>query len=99
MSTTGSLSVRHEPEHDRFVGLLGDEVVTVADYVEQDTSVVMHHTTTAPAHGGNGYAKQVVVAALDHLRDEGKQVVPRCWFVAQVIEEEPQYADLVARRA
>jgi len=70
---TTTLTVRHEPDQHRFVGALGDEVVSLAEYAERDDVVVMHHTETDPAHGGNGYAKQVVVAALDQLRAEGKR--------------------------
>jgi predicted GNAT family acetyltransferase len=91
-----ALTVRHQPEQRRFIGVLDGEIVTVADYRDRDGVMVMHHTHTVPAHGGNGYAKQVVTAALDEFRAQGKQVAPQCWFVAQVIDEEPQYADLVA---
>lgn len=91
-----ALTVRHEPDRRRFVGEVDDEIVTVADYHDRDGVMVMHHTHTEPAHGGNGYAKQVVTAALDEFRAQGHQVAPQCWFVAQVIDEEPRYADLVA---
>jgi predicted GNAT family acetyltransferase len=33
--------------------------------------------------------------ALDHERAAGHRVVPRCWFVAEFIDEYPEYADLV----
>ena len=97
MTSPTTLTVRHEPDRRQFVGEIEGEVVTVADYRDQGEVVVMHHTHTQPAHGGHGYAKQVVTAALDEFRAQGRQVAPRCWFVAQVIDEEPQYADLVAR--
>lgn len=90
------MAIRHEPEQHRFVGELDGDIVTVADYQDRDGVMVMHHTHTQPAHGGNGYAKQVVTAALDEFRAQGHQVAPQCWFVAQVIHEEPRYTDLVA---
>ncbi|OWY60431.1 hypothetical protein B7486_69225 [cyanobacterium TDX16] len=96
--TTGQrgVSVRHEPERTRYVLTVEGRTVSIADYREQGDVLVMHHTETAPAHGGNGYAKVLVTAALDDVRERGLKVVPSCWYVAQVIGEQPEYADLVA---
>src|SRR4051794_19171695 len=91
-----TLTIREDAERHRFVGLVGEEVVSVADFREVGDVVLMPHTETAYAHRGNGYAKQVVVHALDEFRRRGRRVVPQCAFVAEVIAEEPQYADLVA---
>jgi predicted GNAT family acetyltransferase len=33
---------------------------------------------------------------LDDVRARGHTVVPRCWFVAEFIEQNPSYADLLA---
>ena len=96
-SDASALIVRHEPDRARFVGTVDDEIVTVADYRERDGVMVMHHTHTEPSHSGHGYAKQVVTAALDEFQAQGRRVAPQCWFVAQVIDQEPQYADLVVR--
>jgi predicted GNAT family acetyltransferase len=92
----GAVSVRHEPERNRYVLSVEGRSVSVADYVDRGDVLVMNHTETAPAHGGKGYAKRLVTHALDDVRRRGLKVVPSCWYVAQVIDEEPQYADLVA---
>jgi predicted GNAT family acetyltransferase len=89
-------TVRHEAERSRYVLDVDGATVSIADYVDRGGVLVMHHTETAPAHGGKGYAKVLVTFALDDVRARGLKVVPSCWYVAQVIEEEPQYADLVA---
>lgn len=95
-SSVDGISVRHEPERSRYVLTLEGRTVSVASYRTDGEVVVMHHTQTAPAHSGKGFAKRLVTAALDDVRDRSQKVVPSCWFVAQVIDEEPRYADLVA---
>jgi predicted GNAT family acetyltransferase len=34
--------------------------------------------------------------ALDHVRATNRRVEPQCWYVAQFIAENPEYADLAA---
>jgi predicted GNAT family acetyltransferase len=71
--------------------------VSHADYRVEGDRVLMHHTYTDPAHRGQGLAEVVVRHALDEFRRDGRSVVPQCWFVAEFIELNPEYGDLVAR--
>jgi uncharacterized protein len=34
--------------------------------------------------------------ALDDVRAAGRTVIPTCWYVAQFIDEHPEYEDLLA---
>jgi hypothetical protein len=43
-----------------------------------------------------GLGAELVRGALDDVRRNGRTVVPQCWFVAQFIDEHPEYADLLA---
>lgn len=88
--------IRHEPEQQRFVVSLsgGDAVL---DYVEQpDGSLDLRHTFTPPALRGQGIAGSVVLFAFDHARANGLKIVPTCPFVRRMLQEHPEYADLVA---
>jgi predicted N-acetyltransferase YhbS len=49
-----------------------------------------------PARRNQGLGAQLVRGALDDVRRKGAKVVPMCWFVAEFIEEHPEYADLRA---
>lgn len=70
----------------------------VADYHEQgDDVVVMPHTEIDPSMRGHGLGAVLVRAALDDVRPTGRQVVPSCWYVAQFIDENPEYEDLRRR--
>ena len=91
------MDIVHEPERHRFVAkIAGGEALL--EYNERPGSVLVYrHTYTPPRLRGRGIAGSVVRFALDHARAHGKTIVPSCSYVARFIDENPQYADLVAR--
>lgn len=85
------------PAADRYELRVDGELVSLASYYERDNVVVIPHTETAPAHGGRGYAGQLVRFVLDDIRAQERFVDPVCPFVADYIRQHPEYADLLAR--
>ncbi|MET0729277.1 MAG: GNAT family N-acetyltransferase [Acidimicrobiales bacterium] len=87
----------HKVEHhSRYELVMDDKVVGVADYRLDDEVVVFPHTEIAPPMRGRGLGEMLVRAALDDVRESGRQVVARCWFVREFIDDNPEYADLHA---
>lgn len=79
----------------------GDEELSHAEYreiIDDEGTVrlVFHHTYTFPEHRGNGYADEVVRAALDDVAARGLTIIPRCWVVADIVATTPDYAPLLA---
>ena len=72
------------------------EVVGIADYVEQGGAVVLPHTVIDRARRGQGLGAVLVQGVLDDVRPTGRTVIPSCWYVAQFIDENPSYKDLLA---
>jgi predicted GNAT family acetyltransferase len=89
--------VSRNEERSRYEYRREGDVLSHADYRVEGDRVLMHHTYTDPAHRGQGLAEVVVRQALDDFRREGLAVVPQCWFVAEFIELNPEYGDLVTR--
>jgi predicted GNAT family acetyltransferase len=87
--------VRDNPERSRYELLVDDAVVGIADYVINDQVVVFPHTVIDTEHRGRGLGAMLVAGALDDVRRAGRTVVPRCWFVAEFIERNADYADLL----
>lgn len=90
-------TVRHDPRRSRYEILVDGDVVGIADYVESDDVLVFPHTEIDAQLRGRGLGEQLVRAALHDVRTSGRKVVPRCWFVAEFVELNPEYGDLVAR--
>jgi hypothetical protein len=80
---------RFELEHD-------GELVGFLDYRIDDDTVVLTHAEVFAQYGGQGFGSLLVRDALDAVRESGRSVAPRCWFVAAYISRHPEYQDLVA---
>jgi len=89
--------VRHAPDQRRYELWDGDELVGVADYRPgADGTLVFPHTEIAPDRRGRGLGDVLVRGALDDVRARGEVIVPACWFVADFVDANPEYRDLVA---
>ena len=90
------LDVHHNPDRSRYELLMDGRLVGVADYQPAGDVLVFPHTEIEPPLRGRGLGAELVRGALDDVRRQGKAVDPQCWYVAQFIDEHPDYADLVA---
>jgi predicted GNAT family acetyltransferase len=104
--------VRDNPERSRYELLVDDVLVGIADYVidrkgasdgdrmgpgdGDGTVLVFPHTVIDADRRGQGLGAVLIAGALDDVRAKGRTVVPRCWFVAEFIEQNADYADLLA---
>ncbi|WP_159793656.1 GNAT family N-acetyltransferase [Puerhibacterium puerhi] len=91
-------TVVHVPERSRYEARSpdGGELMGVLEYRRTDGVVVMPRTVTLPPFRGRGVAAAMTRRALDDAAAAGDTVVPACWYVAQFVERNPDYARLVA---
>lgn len=94
--TPGDVHVGNNTELSCYEITLAGIVVGVADYHIAADRVVLPHTEIDRSHRGLGLAERLVRFALDDIRSQGLNVVPSCWYVAQFIDEHPEYVDLLA---
>ncbi|MFL6207191.1 MAG: GNAT family N-acetyltransferase [Acidimicrobiales bacterium] len=89
-------TVRNAEARSRYELVHDGQVVAIADYADHGEVVVLPHTEVARHLRGQGYGAQVVQGALDDLRARGKRIVPACWYVREFIDDNAEYAELVA---
>lgn len=82
-------------EADRFSISVDGNTVGYADFVDRDDQRVFPHTVTDPDFQGRGLATILVREALEATRAAGLRVVPQCWMVAEFIDKNPEFADLL----
>jgi len=87
--------VRNNAERSRYELVLDSVVVGVADYRDHDGVIVFPHTEIKASLRGRGLGARLVQGALDDARAKGCRIVPRCWYVAQFVDENPEYRDLL----
>jgi predicted GNAT family acetyltransferase len=88
--------VRIDESRSRYELVLDGEVVGIADYRIEGDEVIFPHTEIVPTHRGKGLGEVLVRGAMEHVRTTGRTVVPRCWFVVEFLELNPEFADLRA---
>jgi len=91
-----AVAITNERDRSRYELRVDGELIGIADYVVRDGRVVFPHTEILPTHRGRGFAALLVRYALDDVRRSGRPVVASCWYVADFIDEHPEYRDLVA---
>jgi uncharacterized protein len=98
MGRRDDVRIQHNEAERRYELFVGDDLVSIADYRLSDGVFVFDHTETAMVHRGKGLADELVRFALDDVRANGRRIVPLCWFVADFVNEHPEYRDLIADR-
>lgn len=89
------IRVTDNPEASRYEITVDGTRVGLADYRLRAGVVAFIHTEIEPRLGQQGLGTQLVREALDDARARGLAVRPLCPFVADFIERNPEYADLV----
>lgn len=87
--------VRRADDRRRYELVEDGRVIGIADYRADDDVVELPHTVIESTRRGEGLAAVLVRAALDDIRPSGRRVVPSCWYVADFIEANPDYRDLL----
>jgi predicted GNAT family acetyltransferase len=88
--------VLHAPERSRYELVEDGQVVGIAEYVDQGDVLVFHHTEIVAQLRGDGRGAQLVAAALDDVRAQGRRIIPTCWYVAEFVDQHPDYQNLIA---
>lgn len=88
--------VRDNPAEHRYEIVDGDELVGFAEYRLDGGVIAFRYTETLPGNRGKGLARNLVEFALADARERQLAVLPKCWFVSEVIADKPgKYLDLV----
>ena len=96
MTDAARESFTHDEEAHEFVYQQGTER-SFLTYHEIGPGVRDYASTfVPPALRRHGVGTRLVRYALDHARDNGYKIRPSCWFVAEFLERNPDYRELVA---
>ena len=74
---------------------VGDDLAGLLDYRVDGDRVAFVHAEIYPRFEAQGLATRMVKSALDAVIADGRQIVPKCRFVAEFIDENPSYAEHV----
>lgn len=97
MGDPGLLDIQQAPERSRFEVRKKGRLIGWTTYTQSAAVIVFTHTEVDPRWEGMGIGGRLVRATLDHVRDEGLQVIATCPFVREWIARHPDYHDLLYR--
>ena len=89
------LTVRDNPERNRFEIDLGDGSLAIAEYTLPAGRIMFTHTEVPEAHEGQGVGTKLIRFALDAARERGLKVIPICPFFAAYMQEHAEVQDLL----
>jgi predicted GNAT family acetyltransferase len=72
-----------------------DGGLAFANYRLTPSAVIITHTETPRALRGRGIASELIEGAIVLIRADGRKVIPGCSFVADYLQNHPEYADMV----
>lgn len=83
-------------EKGRFIIYHDDDAVAgEMTYVwADDSKFIIDHTEVNEAFGGKGYAKQLVMKAVEFARKQEVKIIPLCPFAARVFAKDPDLQDV-----
>ena len=90
-----AITVVDDPAASRYELHVRGELAAFTNYRLAPNRIVFTHTETLDGFAGHGLATRLARAVLDAARARGLRVVPQCPFVAQYVDEHPEYQDLV----
>jgi len=91
-----SVTIRNDPERERYVAEIDGEVVGYTVYHIRHGGIYFFvHTEIEQGFGGEGIGETLVRQALDDVRAKEGAIVPLCPYVAAFIEKNPEYDTLV----
>lgn len=92
---TGTVTVRDDPDNDRYVIEVDGELTGFAEYKIKGDRHLFVHTEIFPQFEGRGLGSQLAAQALADVRSNGRVIVPYCPFIAAYIKRHPEYNEFV----
>ena len=97
------VTIRQNPDRERFEVLVAGTVIGKAAYKEYDAGDspqrIFYHTVINEEYGGQGLAGQLATVALDETVSAEMGIVPVCPFIKKFLTKHPEYADSTVRVA
>lgn len=91
------ITIRNNPERERFEVLHAGNVIGKAAYKEYDDSGapqrIFYHTVINEEYGGQGLAGELATKALDETSGAGITLVPVCPYIKKFLTKHPEYAE------
>ncbi len=91
-----TLNIQHDPRKAKFFASVSGGEASLSYTTVDDSTLDYQRTLVPEALRHQGIGEQIVVHALEYARENRYRVIPTCGFVRWVVEQHPQYQELLA---
>ena len=84
------------PVSGRFTAIEDDHELGIMVYHLTDEEMEIDTTEVSPAFEGKGVGKFLVSEAVRFAREKHIKIRPMCWFVKLILNQNPNYSDVLA---
>lgn len=91
---------RHTLHHDSAAKRYEFEIEgrkAYVEYTEKTGVMTLEHTYVPQQLEGRGIGSELVKAVLEDIKQNKKQVIPQCDFIAQYIFRHPEWEELIVK--
>ena len=85
-----NLVVVHQPDQNRFMIDLGDDMAMV-EYMQPGKNMIFTHTEVPVQYEGQGIGNILAEYALNYAKEQGYKVQPLCPFIKAYVLRHPEY--------
>ena len=89
------IAIRNSTDSGSYDAVLGDQVIGTIVYELRGNRMVVTHTVVDSEFRGQGIASALARTALDDLVTSGMTLTSYCGFIADFIDRNPGYAQVV----
>ncbi|MBA4536543.1 N-acetyltransferase [Bacillus aquiflavi] len=80
-----------------FIKEQGEMIAEITYEPLNDEQIDVNHTYVSERLRGQGIAEQLVDHVVELAREEGKKIVPTCWYVEVRLNRNEKYQDVLAK--
>lgn len=75
------------------------KIVAKVTFPEVKPGVVdLNHTFVDDSLRGQGVAGKLLVAAYEKIKEDGKTVIPSCWYADEWFKKHPEYQEILEKK-
>jgi hypothetical protein len=92
------MEIRHEVVKRKGSFVIDDNGKKVGElnyFISAPAEITIYHTEVNEQLRGEGLGEDLVEAAVKHAREKGLKIIAKCPFAAHVIDERPEFKDVL----
>ncbi|MEM9919762.1 MAG: GNAT family N-acetyltransferase [Bacteroidota bacterium] len=91
-----SYELLDNPEKKRYEFQVGEHLA-IAEYIKVQNKTYLTHTEVPVALEGQGIGSKLILAALQQIEKDQRELIPLCPFVAKYLKKHPEWKRLLGK--